>query len=381
MVGDEVSSSGALLRAALVRDDGVGAAWHAWRKHADLDRLDTASASLLPLLGRNLERHAVATPDQPYFRWLHRAAWTANMRQLVEAGRLLNRLTAAGHEAVLLKGAALIASRAYDDAGLRPMADVDVLVRCDEASAVMGLLRTSGWKPVGWAAFCNAPELTIPVRHSHGFVHPSGAQVDLHWHVLWESCANDADAVFWARARTIDWFGRVVRVLDPAHQLLHVCVHGARWERPSTLRWVADAVHLLETFPALDWTEVEAAARRHGVVLALREALRTLVDLLAAPVPPDVLARLARHRIGSAERLQYRLQMTPPGLLRGLPLLAVHQWRLARSVGGWPVVGLPRYLRRMYEIEHLRQVPAAVAHGLRARRAEAARTVGAPGSP
>lgn len=357
-----------LLRAALLSGAAFHDAWQRWRSAADLDRLDEASSGLLPLVGRNLVLHGLDSPDRRYFQWLHHGIWAANVRRITQTTALLQRFRSAGIDTLLLKGAALV-STAYDDPGLRPMGDVDVLVPVHQARQAMGLLREDGWRPVGWAACCSAPEMTVPVRHSHAYLRSADEQIDLHWHVLWESCEPSADEAFWRDSVAVEVDHVETRVLGDTHQFLHACAHGAQWSEPRNLRWVADAMTLLaRPSSRIDWDRLVLAARDRGVALPVRDAVAFLNEALDAGIPDRVLESLQAARVSAIERWRYTLQVRPRGRLGSLPLLACHQWCLARRAGqGVPLVGLPWYLRQMYEVEHMRQVGPLLAHAVRRR--------------
>jgi hypothetical protein len=355
-----------LLRAALLTGPSAEEAWREWRPRVDLDRLDDASAALLPLLGWNLAQQGIHPPEAPYFRWLHHGTWAANARRQVELAALLARFSDAGIETVLLKGAALVVTD-YADVGLRAMADVDVLVRHDRATAAMRCLRADGWWPLGRAPFCNAPELTVPVRHAHEFGRPTGERVDLHWHALQDSCGG-VDNLFWEDARHVRVLGVETRVPGPMHRLFHVCAHGVRWSWPRHIRWIADAVTILSRVSAMDWDALIVAARSAEVARPLHDALFLLRGEFDAPVPTATLDALRATPTTRIERLRHRLEARRPGPVGAASLLVYRQWRLARRSGKWlPLIGLPGYLRRLYEIENLQQIRRLVAHGMRSR--------------
>jgi hypothetical protein len=75
--------------------------------------------------------------------------------------------------------------------------------------------------------------------------------------------------------------------------LFHVCVHGARFSRASSVMWVADGMRLIDQARAqIDWSSLVDEARRRHLQVPLREALRFLREALGAAVPADVVAAL-----------------------------------------------------------------------------------------
>src|SRR5262245_43289127 len=107
---------------------------------ADLDHLDAGSIRLLPLLYRTLERtgggHDALLGK---LKGVYRHAWYGNQLRLRDTAVVLGELQRRGVDAMLLKGAALTLVH-YRDHGLRPMEDVDLLVReaqCQSAIAAL----------------------------------------------------------------------------------------------------------------------------------------------------------------------------------------------------------------------------------------------------
>ena len=196
-----------LLRAALLRGPEGVQAWERWKTADRLGRLDAASARLLGQLWRNLQRNGVADPLLHELKQHYRRTWYANQLRLRDTGVVLAALLDRGIEPMLLKGAALVVGY-YGDAGLRPMEDVDILVRSEHAAAAAATLGELGW---------SSPQAVTPrhVRASHAmaFTGARGGQLDLHWHLLPESCWAGADAPLWERAAML----RVAGADAPCH--------------------------------------------------------------------------------------------------------------------------------------------------------------------
>src|SRR5262245_38312219 len=201
-----------LLRAALLHGPEGVQAWERWKAAARLGRLDAASARLLGQLWRNLQRNGVTDPLLGELKQVYRRTWYGNQLRLRDAGVVLARLRDRGIEPLLLKGAALVVGY-YRDAGSRPMEDVDVLVRRSDVTAAAATLGELGW---------TSPREVTPrhVRASHAmaFTGPRGGQLDLHWHLLPESCWAGADAPLWQHAGVLRVAGVDVRVLAPEDQ-------------------------------------------------------------------------------------------------------------------------------------------------------------------
>ncbi|HSE95650.1 MAG TPA: nucleotidyltransferase family protein, partial [Methylomirabilota bacterium] len=164
-----------LLRAALLPAGEAHSAWRQLRPRLRLDRVDPGSQRLLPLLWAQLTRLGI---DDPLVDRLHDAYGRTVARNAIlfrRAARVLRTLGDAGIEALVLKGAAL-ALAYYGDPGLRPMADLDVLVRPGAAAVASDVLRRCGW---------SADRAVTPgylaVTHAETFRDPGRRKCDLHW--------------------------------------------------------------------------------------------------------------------------------------------------------------------------------------------------------
>ena len=224
-----------LLRAVVLRGAEALAAWQRWTQAVNLDRLDAGSIRLLPQLYRSLEREGVRDPLMSKLKGVYRHTWYGNQLRLRDTGVVLGELNRRGIEPMLLKGAALTLLH-YRDSGLRPMEDVDILVRTHQWRAAVGALTDLGWTP----RVLVTPR-RVAASHAMEFADARAQRIDLHWHLLPVSCWPGADDEFWERASTTALRGVRVSVLDATDQLLHTCAHGVKWEHVPPLRWIADA--------------------------------------------------------------------------------------------------------------------------------------------
>ena len=327
-------------------------AWRSLRPRLDLDRLDHASQRLLPLLQRNLSGLGVADPVLARCKGLYRYHWSRNQLLFRRGVSVLDALAPADVPTLLLKGSALVA-RGYDDPGLRPMDDFDVAVPEAAGARAVAVLERSGW---------SSPYRITPafrrIKHAAPFEDAAGFQCDLHWRILEESWgAGDAD--LWDASEVVLFQGRRTRVLSPSDQLFHVCVHGARYALEPGIRWIADAMVLIEP-GNLDWARVIEQATRRGFVLRMRETLEFLKVTMDARVPDTVLADLDSRGDTWFERVERRILSREHRLLGQLPLY----WCLNRRAcggAGWPAaMAFPRYLQYAWECASLRELPQGV---------------------
>jgi len=330
-----------LLRAALLRDHEAIAAWQTWARAVDIDGLDGASVRLLPLLYRALERNGVPEGLGGQLKGMYRHTWCANQLRLRDTGVVVKTLLDRGIDVLLLKGAAL-ALLYYRNPGLRPMDDVDLLVRSDQAQAAVATLSGHGWRPRSPVSVRH-----VESHHAMEFTDATGQRIDLHWHVLPENCGRHADDAFWDRAGRVDVRGVPVRVLDATDQLFHVCAHGVKWESIPPLRWIADAAVIIDQAGAeLDWARFTRETRQRRLVLPIREALGYLASTLALPVPDTVLSDLGAAAVSRAERWEHRLRTRPAGRVLGrVPEHWLRYRRLRADRKGEETIGFIGYLQ------------------------------------
>jgi hypothetical protein len=259
---------------------------------------------------------------KPYLATLSR-----NARILARIAEVLDAAEARGLLLVPHKGAVL-APLFYGDVGLRPMVDVDLLVRRSQLDAAMALLTELGFER------SYTGERFTP-RHAHDVAFTDGEDasltVELHYR-LFHEFAGDAelDALF-ERAIAVEIEGRTRRVLAWDDQLFAVAVHASSHAFGDNPLWLVD-VALLAGRASVEQAVAEAERRRVGA--ACRAALRLAAAMLpGVPTPPCRPGDRVRERLLRAV-LPDGVD-TPPAQLRSLlarAILTDSPWTAAREV-------------------------------------------------
>lgn len=344
-----------LLRAALAEGDEALVSWRQWQQQADLNRLDGGTVRLLPLLYHNLKLSGVEDSGMERLQQEYLKTWRYNEILFHEMASQLRLFRSAGVETMLLKGAALALSF-YQDAGLRPMSDIDLLVRPEKARLAISLLHQAGWK----SAY-ESPEVLIPYRHAVEFSNDLGLRLDLHWRALWDGSQESGDRDFWDGAVPLEINNVPARILNPTDQLLHVCVHGAAWSNLPPLIWVADAAIILKrTQQEIDWDRLIAQVRKRRLMLPMAAALGYLQRFLGADaIPAEVLTTVRQMRASTSERVLYRLRTNPNRELRKFATLYCwfRAWRLANDSRSNQAPNFFRHLQSFWGVQHLWQTP------------------------
>ncbi len=324
----------------------------------DFDKLDHGSYRLLPLLYKTLKRHSPQDASRGKLSTLYRETFLKNQRLIYKTLPTLHALKEAGIDVMLLKGAALVASH-YEEIGLRPMYDIDILVPTEKRDEAAATLFALGWTPLYKAV------------HAQGFKSSDGTEIDLHWHALLEFSQDNSDADFWANSKATKLGDLPVLVPNAADLLFHVCIHGMKSNEIPPIRWIADALMILRAESTIDWSRLLRHAKRHRLTLRLREALQFLKSFLNAPIPEAVLAELATSHISLSERLDYATD-TCAYSERGAVSRFLGSVQRVSSLGRSHritnnIVGLPSFLKHLWGAENLSQVPLLAVKGLTRR--------------
>jgi len=339
-----------LLQAALLQGESALKAWQNWKAHVNLEQeLDMGSYRLLPLVYHNLRALGVDDPSMSKLRGIYRKEWYKTQMLFHSIAEVLRLLHAAGIETMILKGAPLTLLY-YKDYGLRPMSDFDVLVPTAKRGAAIDVLTQAGWHPI-LVPLEKLTDAVLDFRHAWGFENAHQRQFDLHWHVLSDWCYPNADNDFWADTIPVQVADVQTRTLNPTDQLLHVCVHGVTWNPVPPVRWIADALVILnESHSEVEWSRLISQAEKRRLTFPLRHALTYLRDSFGAAIPSHVLTEISKVHVSDVERKFYNAAMSKQALLGRLP----YHWHrhlfdleVTRETN-WAqkLISFPRYLQR-----------------------------------
>lgn len=247
-----------------------------------------------PLLYRSLQeagrRTAVpaAVQERLEISYFQTAALSARLQaQLREA---LETLRQKQIPVIVLKGAYL-AEIAYGDVTLRPMRDVDLLVRRAALERAEQALLALGYGP-------EEAEGGIDDYSTHRHLPPlakaGAAPVEIHWTIDdSERFQIDVEGL-WGRARAVRIAGVETLALGPEDLLLHLCLHAGFQHRfRVALRQIHDiAVAIQHHEKDLDWRALVEAARASGLGKVCYYTLAVTRNLFGVGAPAETLAAL-----------------------------------------------------------------------------------------
>jgi hypothetical protein len=336
-----------LLKASLLTGKDATTAWKNWAAAINFDLLDTGSQRLLPLLYKNLVEHGIQHPAIQVYKGFYRMTWYKNNLLSRRITGVLSLLDSHGIPSILLKGAALVVLY-YKDWALRPMSDFDVLVPEEDALKTIDLLYSSGWKPADLKP--GIPDLQT--THACTLVDASGTELDLHWWIMHETGMAEVDASFKSAAMQIDFNGIRTCALSHTDQLFHILAHGSRWNEIAPMRWIPDALMILrEAGMHIDWGRLLDESRRRYMVLPIQKTLLYIYEVFDAPVPADTMRLLTKMKPLMSERLEFRMQGRPRGIIRDILYLWFTYVRTSRTSGMMKLVfGFPSFLRKFWKV-------------------------------
>ncbi len=273
--------------------------WAALLSVADAERLG-------PLLYRVLRGQYLIPPE---VEEALRAMRLGNaMRDRLLRGELvtiLDRLAAQSIDVLLLKGAAL-ACMVYGGTGLRPMSDLDLLVREEAVQPAVDILTRLGYRrsgvevhPGAGLAYENEILLEKPG--------PVSSVVELHWSLF--------DLPYYQHILPLPWFWQTglevhigdtrARVLGPEGQILHLCGHVVlhHSHEGDGLLWQHDVAEVLVHYrEQIDWDELLRRAQECRLVLPVKQVLGQVTAGWGVAIPAAAQARLDALRPSPEER-------------------------------------------------------------------------------
>ncbi|MFT7649407.1 MAG: hypothetical protein ACI8Y4_004168 [Candidatus Poriferisodalaceae bacterium] len=253
----------------------------------DLTCCDETAAELLPLLYRQLCAADLDHPARSVLAACYRESWR-NAQQLIHNARpFFERLDEAGYPSLVLKGGAFATATHHGDVGVRPIADLDVMIPTEALAEIISWAFKNDWRLVGgtpWSA-----EQYISAHHAVDLCNAKGGALDVHHHLLSTDRSPDLDRALFGDAVETTLGDVKVSVLSPTHQMSHTLAHA----KPEGLRHVADAIWLIRRHGSkIDWAEVSLQLSERRSLSAALHALELVSEVDPTAVPTGIIAGL-----------------------------------------------------------------------------------------
>lgn len=281
-----------------------------------------------PLLAKRLRTAGARVAIPPAVRSRLREAYigsaAANLGLYRDLSDGLAGMRRDGVAVIVLKGA-FLAEAVYGDIALRPMSDIDLLVRPEDlARAETSLLS------VGYARFRpwgRRRDFTLRGRR--------GAFVEIHRNVARSSAPFRIDLNdFWDRARPATIADVETLALCPEDLILHVCVHASHSHKFGMgLRPLCDICETVRHYGGqIDWNRLRLAAEQYGASAYVYYPLLLAERLLGAGIPAETLVELKPGASDPkfVERLEGFVLDVTPMTIRGFGAT----WDLFHAIDG-----------------------------------------------
>ncbi len=196
-----------------------------------------------------------------------------------ELKKLLLRLKEINISVIVLKGMAL-AETVYPHIGLRPMADIDLLVRKEDCLSIERELLALGYHPQSVVSPCYIKEKIWGLSITFD-LHPG----------LWYVEDRDLEEV-WKRAlpHTID--GIESLIMEPSDMLIHISVHSLVDHGILEKTWLTDIVRTIGYYnERIDWGYIIRKAKYYNLQIPLYRAFSHALTS-GASIPQSVLDEL-----------------------------------------------------------------------------------------
>jgi hypothetical protein len=265
---------------------------------------------------RNIPTELIPIDVRNRLRDVYRDFATRNTSLFFEASKVLKSLADNQLPVVALKGLSL-AKTIYGDIALRPMSDMDLLVKEEDLVRAGRILLTLGFKP-----YYSAWESRLKTyHHLPPFTNKSGAMIELHWNIVPPDSPIKVDLDgLWERACLIKVDNVEVRAFSPEDLFLHLCIHACfHLQTGLGLISLCDMAGLIKTYAdKIEWPIVIERATRWGGQKCVYLMLLLVRELLGAAPPDKILSEIKPDDYQSGffdEALEQIFDVSPLGQL------------------------------------------------------------------
>lgn len=227
----------------------------------------------------------------------------ANLHRRARLRDIAAAFSADGLELMTFKGMALL-TQVYRRAELRPMGDIDLMIRPSQVNDACRTLERLGCR--------TGPSLLrddfFPRLHYEREYHtpaPQPIKLDVHARPLrpaWHRRHLPDDAL-WENRQTIDIAGVAIHVPSPEIGLIHLLAHAALHGGVRLLWFMDIALYVRSASHRFDWSCFLDRVETWRLTGAVRAGLRSAETAMGPIVPQFVRERINRSPVGVVERV------------------------------------------------------------------------------
>ncbi|WP_424358771.1 nucleotidyltransferase domain-containing protein [Methanocella sp. MCL-LM] len=272
--------------------------------------------NLVPLLYHNLKTfkfHCVPSALREKLHDLYYLNVKRNITLFGELGKLLKAFNGSGIPVIPFKGA-FLAEKVYANIALRPMEDLDLLIKTEDYYRVKDLLASLGYKgQVFRTPFHEYVFHTVPIYGEISFAKGSTI-IDVHWDIRPIEKAVTLNAShFWCNARLTELSNSTVYTFSPEDLIIHLCLHSYKHlimagESKFKFAFFCDIAEAVRFYGGeINWERFVATVENDVVGDIIFYCLNQAYMYLDAPIPVFVL----NHLSNSAENADQDFSDSP----------------------------------------------------------------------
>src|ERR1035437_6262637 len=233
---------------------------------------------------RSLPTEVISVDARNRLREAYRNIATTNTSRFLDASKVLMSLADNDLPVIALKGLS-VAKHIYGDIALRPMSDIDLLVKEEDLARAGRILLT-----LGYTQYFPAWESSMlrTFKHLPPFTNKNGTIIELHWNIVTSDVPIRVDIDgLWARACLIKVDDVEVHALSPEDLFLHLCIHAcSHLQTGLGLIPLCDLAGLMKiSADRIDWQVVIERGARWGSHKCVYLILLLVRELLGAAPP------------------------------------------------------------------------------------------------
>lgn len=267
-----------------------------------------------PLLYWNLSKlsneKAVPYEVMKNLKNVYYSSLARNMLLYDELGKVLKAFKKAGIDTIVLKGA-FLAEKIYQNIGLRPMNDLDLLIKEKDLTKAKNELAELMYSDTFHTKYYE--QLQTVLSNEHLFVHKSKEiYIDLHWNILPPESPYKLDInELWENARPTNIAGAETLILAPEDLLQHLCLHldnHINYSAPAAQHFknycdIAEVtLHYREIF---NWRYFLQSSKGYGIENPIFQGLSIAERYFGALIPENILSVLEQAKSSAGIKVTF----------------------------------------------------------------------------
>jgi len=310
-----------------------------WLSSTNLEELGQAERRLLPLVCDRVKELGIDVPQLALLTGMKRHAFAGNARMIHSIKPVLSALSEIDIPVAVIKGAALAYAN-YKNPAMRPMMDVDLVVRPNQFLESIQVFRALGWKPQNnrWPE----TELDVVLNGCNLRLHEAvPVKIDLHF-AFGKIPSSTAQIMIWSSVMPYSLGDISVGQPSPSDHLVLILEHGLALNSIHPLRWVIDAAKVIET-SRIEWGRFVQLSDCLGVSTAVADQLEYLQRIRPDLVPQRVLSTLRNEAKSRIPDRREKLRDKPFSQYNLSDLIATHKLNFDLGKSVFPNIRLLHY--------------------------------------